>query len=718
MVRKISVWLLLVIAFISPLAASDGESFALVLSGGAAKGYAHIAVLQELDRRGIVPDMVIGTSMGALIGGLYSAGHSGDEILDICLNTDINALISSPYGMGLEDVIDSPFTAHDTNLVQVSLGSAGISGSGGIIDDRFLISTLRRLVINEAGTEDFDELPIPFRAVTTDIITGDRVVLGSGSLYKAMRASMSIPVAFAPVPLDGGGYGVDGGFTSNLGTDVAKELGYDVVLAVDVNDYGGIYGEPDWDLGTLGGSFDALLTYLSSRNYQELYDLSDYLIVIDTIPTMDFNAVEEMVRAGNEAVERNQDIFDVLEARVGGGKVRPSYSDKSPVMIEAIETYGLNKTEAGKLEKYIGKEYSSGTLLSLDEDLEMLRQHARMKGIGYDIEDGTLIVTAEEYSGSYANVAAGLSGLVGGRYDGDEGYFTVMPDFSVLFSSFFKHGLELDFGLGFDQGVKLDAVISYPVLAMSYIYAQGYLEYGQLSWATAPGASYHEYGNDVGVGFLMGFGQDFRNILRWDAVVGLDFTWVDSMLDTDDSSSLYAYYGMSLLYEGYKGESVADDGLDAELAFTAGYDIFEESLGYSIDGGLMGVYGNSSLKLLFELGAWSVRRPLELSAAYRVTKIGRMAVDDVSALIGIAVPLPADTYIAAGAFVELSDSEGEERRHSSWNGGDLVPFSQIDMGKIDFGLYASGGVKTRLGRIYAEIYVSVYPGVSFLIGLK
>ena len=714
--RKFTVLFLLIIAMLSPLSAAEGESFALVLSGGAAKGYAHIAVLQELDRRGIVPDIVIGTSMGALIGGLYSAGYSGDEIYEICLETDINAMLSNPYSMGLDAVIESPFITHDTNLLQVSLGSAGVVGSGGLIDDKDLNSTLRRLVINEADTEDFDDLPIPFLAVTTDITTGDRIILDSGPLYKAMRASMSIPIVFAPVPLEDGGWGIDGGFVSNIPSDVAKDLGYDVILSVDVNDFGGVFGGPEWDLSTLGGSIDALFTYLSSRNYQELYDYSDYLIIVDTISTTDFNAVEEMVRAGNEAVAANQAVFDELEARVGGGKSRPEHIEK-PVRIEAMEFSGLNPSERKSLQGYIGKEFSQDTIYSLEQDLGYLRQHARVKDIDYDMRDGVLYITAEEYSGSYANVGVGLHGQVGGRYDGDDGYFTVMPDFSAVISGFQKRGLKLDLGLNFDQGLKLDGGISCPLFSASYAYAQLYLQYGQLSWATVPGTSWHEFGNDISVGFLAGFGQDLRNRFRWDAVLGLDFVRIDSVVDTDSSVNLYAYYGSSLVYKGYEGGSFEDEGMNADVGFTFGYDLLDSELGYSFDASLMGVYGNSRLKLLFEIDAWSVRRTLDLAASYRTTKIGRMAVDDVSALVAVAFPLPKNMYVAAGAFLELSDSEGYERRHSSWKGDDYIPFSELDLGKIDFGVYVSGGVRTSFGRVYAELYVSAYPGVSFLIGM-
>ena len=716
--RKLSLLLLLVLSLLSPLCAKQGETFALVLSGGGAKGYAHIAVLQELDRRGIVPDIVIGTSMGALIGGLYAAGHTGDEILEICQNTDINALISKPYSVELEKVIESPFMTHNKNLARFSFGAAGIASSGGLIDDKALISCLSRLVIKQMETEDFDDLSIPFRAVTTDITTGKRVVLGSGSLPMAMRASMSIPIIFAPVPLADGGYGIDGGFTSNLPSDVARELGYDVVLAVDVNDDLNLHGKKDPDLSSLIGALDTFADYLSSQGVDKLYDLCDYVLVPKTENTLDYNAVDIMVAAGEEAVEAGQAVFDELEQRVGGGRTRPLYRDIEPEVIRKVSAPDLSDAEQLKLESYIGMPVVAETIEDLEEDLDLIRMHARLKSVGYEFKDGLLSITTEPYARRYGEVGIGLGGSVGVRYDGDDPYFVFQPDFELSGSLFMTSGLELSFGLGFDKGLRLDGGLSSPLMSSSYVYGNLALKYGQLSWATIPGTNSHEFGNDVSVGFIAGFGQMPDKRMRWDALLGLDYTHLSEIKDTDDMDNLYVFGGASFVYDGYEEGNRKSNGLDASVTLTAGIDVPDPALGYVLDADLSGVFGGSVAKFFFQLEANSVRRPLELAEAYRVTKIGRMTTDNLSALCGAAFPLPQKTYVAAGVFAELTDPDADERVHDKWSGSDFVPFSMIDPDGFDFGGYLGGGIATSFGRIFAELYVSTYPGFSLLVGVK
>ena len=203
----------------------------LVLSGGGAKGVAHIPTLQALDSLGIVPDLVIGTSMGSIVGGLYAAGYSGDSIANIANNADWDYLLGG--GISLSDVGVEEKSEFKRYVADFDLVKGKPKVSSGIINDQNLREFLSVLTYPVYNIVNFDELPIPFRAMTTDIVNGKEVIMDKGSLIIAMRASMSIPTVFEPVPYEGTLL-VDGGVLNNFPTDVAKELGADIIIGSDV----------------------------------------------------------------------------------------------------------------------------------------------------------------------------------------------------------------------------------------------------------------------------------------------------------------------------------------------------------------------------------------------------------------------------------------------------------------------------------------------------
>lgn len=206
----------------------------LVLGGGGARGLAHIGVLQVLEEHRVPVDYITGTSMGALVGGLYAAGLSVDEIEDVVKGIDWDAAFQDSAPREEK----SYRRKTDDNLAMIQ-GRIGVSGEGlqlapGVVKGQQILLLLERFTEPVAEVRDFDELPIPFRAVAADINTGQPVVLGEGELAMAMRASMSLPGIFAPVAVDDLIL-VDGGIANNLPVDIARAMGADVVIAVDVS---------------------------------------------------------------------------------------------------------------------------------------------------------------------------------------------------------------------------------------------------------------------------------------------------------------------------------------------------------------------------------------------------------------------------------------------------------------------------------------------------
>jgi len=238
-------WSLTVVAFVMLTAAVAGaqssaaepetdEKLVLVLSGGGARGAAHIGVLKVLEELHIAPDLIVGTSMGSIVGGLYAAGWSPEEIENLLSTIDWNGIFSDKIPRSelsfRRKQDDRPI------LIQARLHFKGLKPylPAGILGGQRLEILMDALQTESASAKHLDDLNIPFRAVAADIASGQAVVIDNTSLATAMRASMSIPGAFAPVELDGRKL-VDGGSVANLPVGVAKQLGATSVIAVDIS---------------------------------------------------------------------------------------------------------------------------------------------------------------------------------------------------------------------------------------------------------------------------------------------------------------------------------------------------------------------------------------------------------------------------------------------------------------------------------------------------
>ncbi|MEX5668368.1 patatin-like phospholipase family protein [Pseudomonas neuropathica] len=391
----------------------------LVLSGGAARGLAHIGVLKALEEQGIKIDAIAGTSMGAVVGGLYASGYKIDELEKLALNIDWQAALSDAPPR--EDV---PFRRKQDDrdfLVKQKLsfrddGSLGLPL--GVIQGQNLALLLESLLAHTSDTRDFDKLPIPFRAVATDISNGEKVVFRKGHLPQVIRASMSIPAVFAPVELDGRLL-VDGGMTDNIPLDVAREMGVDVAIVVDI-------GTPLRNRKQLTTVVDVLnqsITLMTRSNSEEqlaALKSSDVLIqpALAAFGVTDFGKAQEMIDAGYRATR-------ILDARLA--QLKPvesqdaelnaarSPGQRTPV-ITAIRVENDSKVDDDIIRYYIrqhigepldlGRLHSDmGTLYGLDY-FEQVQYRVVHKG-----QDHTLVISARgKRSGTdYLRVGLNLS---------------------------------------------------------------------------------------------------------------------------------------------------------------------------------------------------------------------------------------------------------------------------------------------------------------------
>ena len=224
-------YFIILLSFISFLVSQDRPKIGLALSGGSAKGFAHTGALKVIDSLQIPIDYIAATSFGSIIGALYSMGYTAKELERMGNETDWNNVLSD-----LPDRKELPyFRKLDTDKFQMQFGINEFKpiAPSGLINGQRVYSGLNQWIKEYEKIRNFDDFPIPFKCIAADLITGNEVILDKGSISKAIRASCSIPSVFKPVQW-GDSLLVDGGVINNLPIDVVKNMGADIIIAIDV----------------------------------------------------------------------------------------------------------------------------------------------------------------------------------------------------------------------------------------------------------------------------------------------------------------------------------------------------------------------------------------------------------------------------------------------------------------------------------------------------
>ncbi|MBK8979166.1 MAG: patatin-like phospholipase family protein [Planctomycetes bacterium] len=286
----------------------------LVLSGGGARGAAHIGVLQVLEAHRVPVDAIAGTSMGAIVGALYASGWSPNAIQQLFETTDWNrALSDRPVRRERsfrrkrdDDAVLAPLVlGFDVDAMAFRLPQA-------VLEGRSVENLLEAVTAHAHHIDDFDELPIPFRCVAADLVDGSARVFESGPLSVAVRASMSLPAIFAPVRIGKHQY-VDGGIVDNLPVDVVRAMGVDVVIAVDVAF--GLAKPPDTT--SVLDVTDQVISILVQENLlRQRASLRDGDVLIDLklegVGVLDFQKAAAAIAEGREAGETQAPKLDRL----------------------------------------------------------------------------------------------------------------------------------------------------------------------------------------------------------------------------------------------------------------------------------------------------------------------------------------------------------------------------------------------------------------------
>jgi NTE family protein len=387
---------------------SQRPKIGLVLGGGGAKGAAHIGVLKVLEEQKIPVDYIAGTSMGAIVGALYASGLSAAELEKVITAIDWKDVFS---GDPDRRDIDYRRKREDYDiLTKLSLGikNGKIVMPKGLIQDQKVNVLFETLLLHTSDIDDFDKLPIPFRAVAADLETGEMVVLKGGRLADAARASMSVPGAFPPVELDGRLL-IDGGIVRNLPVDIVKEMGADIVICIDLD-------KPMATRKDLGNSLSILnqmIDIMMKKNVGEQKKIigpRDVYINpnLGNLGSTDFEKAQEIARLGEKAAREeigSLKRYSVSEAEYAGFVARHHREQVKEVKIASVEIEVEGETKispevvAGRLS------VKPGDTVGVDElkqqagviygtgDFERVDMNMTKKEEGYD-----LVVKAKEKS--------------------------------------------------------------------------------------------------------------------------------------------------------------------------------------------------------------------------------------------------------------------------------------------------------------------------------
>jgi NTE family protein len=356
-------------------------------------------VLQVLGELGIEPDLVTGTSIGALIGGLYASGHNPSGLAEIATELDWISIFSDRLGPGL--IVSEQGTDPAGTVLNVALEGGHFELPAGAIRGERVMRLLQRLTWPVQQIGDFRQLPFPFAAVATDIVTGEAVTLSSGSLAEVMRASMAVPGIFDPVQVNGRLL-VDGGYVRNLPVSDARDLGADFLICSDVTDG----PDPAGKLRTLIDILEQAVILWIENGVEPERELCDVLIRpdLDGMSQINFSAVESWIERGREAALsetlRLRQLVDGMPPRIRSAPTAEYLPDI--VHVSDVQLRGISSERAERVALRLIDLPSSGRIDAdiLDEALSQLYSSHLFRQVFYQVSvsgaDTTLVVDLAE----------------------------------------------------------------------------------------------------------------------------------------------------------------------------------------------------------------------------------------------------------------------------------------------------------------------------------
>lgn len=321
-----------------------GPKVGLVLSGGGAKGIMHIALLRAMEEVNMPIDYIGGTSMGAIIGGLYAIGYSADELEEIVQSADWDKLLSDDVSRRYVPIEEKQWDS--MYMISLPIIDSRISLPTGLIAGQEISKLFTRLTLPVHGITDFNKFPIPFVAIATDLSNGEPIVMRSGHLPDVLRSSMAIPSVFAPHEI----YGkrtIDGGIARNFPVTDVLEMGAEFVIGINVSD-------TDQRADTLSNIISILDRTVNYKIVETTLDqarLVDHLIEpeIGNFSMVSFDEIPEIIRISKVAVEefkpRLKVTADSLNRLRTGDIIRPNYNKIDSIFVTEIVIHDQNMTQ-------------------------------------------------------------------------------------------------------------------------------------------------------------------------------------------------------------------------------------------------------------------------------------------------------------------------------------------------------------------------------------
>ncbi|HAS6761585.1 TPA: serine protease [Vibrio parahaemolyticus] len=572
---------------------------AVVLAGGGAKGAAHIGVLKALEEMHIPVDIITGTSMGAYVGGLYATGMSADEIESFIYSVDWNSGYRDRVDRSQRRVRDKEYEDRYQITTDLGLRFGEVRAPTGVVQGQNMLRVLRETTGNLGRFDSFDELAIPYRSVATDILELDEVVIGNGYLVDAMMASMSVPGALPPYKLNGHML-VDGGVVNNMPVDVARAMGADVVIAVDIStDY-----KTEDDFTGLFTVADQLSNYLVRRSTQQqvetLQEQDVYIRPnVGQMETVEFDKMPWAFQSG-------YDITKEMESKLAGLRLSNAeyqkYIDHKQEVRKKL-VYGddrvvdeiviVNNTHysdvllTNRLELETGRKIETAEIEKAVENLYALD---RFELITYHFEevDGSNLLVFDVNEKSWGPNYLNFRFFLEDDFDTDSQYGIGM---STNFTNLNSHGAEMALNVEMGTDKLIEAELYSPVLSSQEFFVAGKLAYSSegrnlpvsdddsslSSVNDFLPVSYTEFVSEIAIGIQPTLWQELRLGGRYSSG-SIELSTLASVGNLDfERKGLFANYRLDTLDDF----AFPTRGLLVDLEYLVSHDTSPEEIGQS-----------------------------------------------------------------------------------------------------------------------------------------
>jgi len=356
----------------------------LVLSGGGAKGFAHVAVLKVLEEAGVRVDYIGGTSMGAIIGALYASGYSASQLDSIIRSVDYDAILSNNTPRKSKPFYEKQDGEKYALTLPIRKRSVGIPTA--ISEGQNVFNLLAELTQHVNDIHDFNKLPIPFLCIATNLETGEQEVLNQGFLPLAVKASASLPTLLAPVEIDGELF-TDGGVVNNFPVEEVKEMGADIIIGVDIQS--GLHSKEE-----LNSALRILNQVVGFQMYKTLkykYEMVDLLIKpnLENYNVISFSNLDDILKQGDSASRANMiHLKDIADNQIKKRTLIKDKKDLKKFHISSIEVTGnKNYSRAYILGKLNLKRKDTTSYKSLVESVNNLTATGNFEIVQYEIDE-------------------------------------------------------------------------------------------------------------------------------------------------------------------------------------------------------------------------------------------------------------------------------------------------------------------------------------------